>query len=504
MKQYKGHLFAGIFLLLIILGMGFATALGAPTGAHFEDNVSADADNNGIFTVNWTSPGAGVQNYSIFVYVNGSFSASYLNNSVTGRSFVNNTEETNYTYHIAASQANGTLTANSTNISIFIDTTPPTVSLPHYTNATIKINTEQLTLNISLSDAGSKLLYGACLVDVNGTNQTIAISGLTASSGNGWCNSTTISLAGLSDGNRTINVWVNNSAGVFKLNNSFIVRIDGAVPTATATCTREVYEGADFPCGCSGTDTISSIATISGTSNSPDGIGSPVTIGTFTYTCTVTDNVGNSGSDSETYTILRVGGGAAQGPSERVHSWTKITPGAAIIMKDFSLEFGVKQIEISVNNEAQNVKITVTKYDEKPAEVSVSKTGKIYQYVQIDAQNLADKLNKANVQFKVAKTWTSTNGLDKNEIAVHKFDESNNKWNQLKTIYSSEDSSYYYYDVELDSFSYFAIAEGSAVSDTETIGTTIPKKQGNWTWLWVLIIVVVLIAGWYFTKKKRR
>ena len=121
MKQYKGHLFAGIFLLLIILGMGFATALGAPTGAHFEDNVSADADNNGIFTVNWTSPGAGVQNYSIFVYVNGSFSASYLNNSVTGRSFVNNTEETNYTYHIAASQANGTLTANSTNISIFID-----------------------------------------------------------------------------------------------------------------------------------------------------------------------------------------------------------------------------------------------------------------------------------------------------------------------------------------------------------------------------------------------
>ena len=157
-----------------------------------------------------------------------------------------------------------------------------------------------------------------------------------------------------------------------------------------------------------------------------------------------------------------------------------------------------------MNNEAQNVKITVTKYDEKPAEVSVSKTGKIYQYVQIDAQNLADKLNKANVQFKVAKTWTSTNGLDKNEIAVHKFDESNNKWNQLKTIYSSEDSSYYYYDVELDSFSYFAIAEGSAVSDAETIGTTIPKKQGNWTWLWVLIIVVVLIAGWYFTKKKRR
>ena len=214
--------------------------------------------------------------------------------------------------------------------------------------------------------------------------------------------------------------------------------------------------------------------------------------------------MGNSGSDSETYTILRVGGGAAQGPSERVHSWTKITPGAAIIMKDFSLEFGVKQIEISVNNEAQNVKITVTKYDEKPAEVSVSKTGKIYQYVQIDAQNLADKLNKANVQFKVAKTWTSTNGLDKNEIAVYKFDESNNKWNQLKTIYSSEDSSYYYYDVELDSFSYFAIAEGSAVSDAETIGTTIPKKQGNWTWLWVLIIAVVLIAGWYFTKKKRR
>lgn len=504
--KYKGYYFLGIFLILLILGIEFILALGASIGVHFEGNVSADADNDGIFTLNWTSPGAGVQNYSIFVYSNGSFSGRYLNDSTTGRSFVNNTEGTNFTYHVAASQANGTLAANTTNISIFIDTTAPIVSLPHYTNATIKTTSELLTLNISIIDSGSKFTYGSCLVDVNGTNQTIAISGLTLSGGNGWCNSTAISLAGLSDGNKTINVWVNNSAGIFKLNNSFMVSIDAAAPTATATCSATtVYMGDAFPCSCSGTDSISSVTT-SESSTSPEGVLTPQTVGTFTYTCTVTDAESNSDSDTETYTVLKVGAGTTHptSPPERSHFWSKITPGEAEIMRDFSSEFGVKQIQIEVNNEAQNVKIIVTKYDGKPANVSISKTGKVYQYMQIKTQNLENKLNKAIVQFKFEKSWVSSNGLDKDKISAYKFDEDSSKWNQLQTDYVSEDSEYYYYSTELDSFSYFALAEGSAINAGAETAEPDEGKTDSKLWIWIVIIAVILVLGWYFTKKKRR
>ncbi|MEX2017134.1 MAG: PGF-pre-PGF domain-containing protein [Candidatus Pacearchaeota archaeon] len=296
--------------------------------------------------------------------------------------------------------------------------------------------------------------------------------------------------------------------------NSSLATIDESTnPTATATCTKDTYASQAFPCTCSGTDsgvTDSGVASSTGTSNSPEGTNIPVTIGTFTYTCAVTDNAGNTASDTETYTILATGGRSSTGPSnpERKHSWTKITPGAAIIMKDFSNEFGIKQIEITVNNEAQNVKITVTKYDGKPAEVSVSKSGKVYQYMQIDAENLEGNLDKATVQFKVEKSWASSNNLGKDEIAVYKFDESNSKWNQLSTSYASEDTLYYYYNVKLTSFSYFAIAEETttATGDEGTIddGTgAVAGKSGN-TWLWVLVIAVVLIALWYFMKRKRR
>ena len=107
------------------------------------------------------------------------------------------------------------------------------------------------------------------------------------------------------------------------------------------------------------------------------------------------------------------------------------------------------------------------------------------------------------MQFKVEKSWASSNGLSKENIAVSKFDEAGNNWNQLQTNYASEDNIYYYYDVELDSFSYFAIAERSATeSDVGPTGTA-PEKSGSLAWLWILIAAVVLIAIWYSMKKKR-
>ena len=109
---------------------------------------------------------------------------------------------------------------------MLVDSTGPVVTLPAYTNATIKKSVQLLTVNISVVDAGTG--PSACVVNVaTGLigNQTIAYSG-------GWCNGT-YALVGASDGNQTINAYANDTVNNFALNNSYVVWIDSTAPTVT-------------------------------------------------------------------------------------------------------------------------------------------------------------------------------------------------------------------------------------------------------------------------------
>ena len=214
-------------------------------------------------------------------------------------------------------------------------------------------------------------------------------------------------------------------------------------------------------------------------------------------------------SATKTVSTNACGGSAGSGSSgiskPVVNTVSEIKPGVASVVKFADATTGVKQIEITVNNPAQNVQITVTKYDTKPAAVSVVKTGTVYQYVQISTQNLADKLATAKVQFKVEKSKVS----DKNKVVVSKFDETGKKWNELPTTLSSEDSTYFYYDVEVSSFQllrnlreccYKVVVLGNAGSD----GTTGSAGGSSLTWLWVVIGVVVLaLLIWAVVRKKK-
>lgn len=101
-----------------------------------------------------------------------------------------------------------------------IDNSAPSVTLPEYTNGTIKTNTDTLTLNISVIDTGGSGLTGSvCSININGTNQSIAVS-------SGWCNTTSAWLSGLGNGNRTIWVYANDTANNMGLNNSYVVNIN--------------------------------------------------------------------------------------------------------------------------------------------------------------------------------------------------------------------------------------------------------------------------------------
>jgi len=500
MGLYQKYLFSGILIfLVVVLGLWFVMALGKPTVIHFENNVTPVYD-EGNFDLNWTAPTGDVANYSIYISIDGgtSWYNKSINNSATGYSF-SNTTDANYTFQVAGVNAtDGVEGTNSTMYNMSVDTTAPSISLPHYTNATAKKNTAQLTLNISVIDAKSGTTGTHCLVDVNGTNQTLA----TISSG--WCNSTSVNLTGRSDGNHTINVYANDTVNNFGLNNSFVVLIDTTTPTISLSKSSSTRSSITVSFSC--TDATSGVSSYSLSSSSGTVSGSIISglnCGThYTITVTAEDNAGNTATSSESFLTSSCGGGPSvpQLP-KKTHSWTLITPGAAAIMKDFDSEFGIKQIQIDVNNPVQNVKITVTKHDGKPAEVSVTKSGKTYRYLQINAENLEGKLERATIRMQVEKSWMVANDLEVGNMAMFKFNENNNAWDELGTTYTEADNDYYYYEVELDSFSYFAISEKAVVSDV-----TEEEEEGerNLTWLWILIAVVILaIVFWQIKIKKK-
>ena len=333
-KNFKLFVSRIFVLLIVILGIWFVIAAALPpTAVHFENNVTTVYD-EGNFSLNWTAGSANSTSYNIFSWVNISgvsnlFSGA-VNNSVRGFSF-NNWTEGNYTFHVSATDGTG-FGANSSNVSIYVDRTAPVISLPSYTNATSKKNTEQLTLNISVIDASSGTTGSLCLVDINGTNESVAVS-------SGWCNSTAFNLTGSSDGNQTIKVYVNDTVNILGLNNSFVVGVDTTGPTASPSCSPTTIQAGDsFPCTCSGSDATTGVSTSTGSSTSGS-ITSTSQTGVFTYTCSVTDNAGNTASATATYAITQTPGNPVippTTPASRVYSFTKITPGAAVIMKDFN------------------------------------------------------------------------------------------------------------------------------------------------------------------------
>ena len=296
-KVFSVGIFISFSLIFILEGVS-AAAVGNAT---FNSNASVEYD-EGTFFINWTNNSID-SSYRIFMFINDTGSNTFFymatNNSAISGAGVwtyginfTNTTEANYTFIIEAVNAtSGNL--NSTNISMYVDRTAPTITLPVYTNATAKKNTATLTLNISVVDASSGVTGSVCLINANstGANQSVAVSG-------GWCNTTSISLTGTADGNKTVNIWVNDTVGIFGLNNSFVVLADTTVPTASASCSpTTVYTGDSITCSCSGADATSGVSSTAG------GTTSTTNTGSFSYGCTITDNAGNTASATAAYTV---------------------------------------------------------------------------------------------------------------------------------------------------------------------------------------------------------
>lgn len=461
------------------------------------------------------------------------------NNTCSGQLDISTIPDGKYTINVSLN--NGTIPLYMTNdngtiYNVTFDSTPPNVSFAGITNMIdgAYVNATTMVLNVTVNDptVGLSLTNRSVHFNIsysNGTQVNFTWSNASSTFSTPTTSAThthTIDISNYADGVYNITVYANDSAAnlvsgnttagtiTANLNNSETIQItiDHTVPTVTHTCSPNTTIGQIVTCTCSGTDatagvnytydgddtvsTASIVKTITATST-----------GVFSRTCTATDRAGNIATTvTASYEITNpTSGGTTNGgaPSGTSTSTVSISGDVPTTVAGFVEGSGVSEIKLEVTESASNVGVTVTKYDSKPSVVSASKSNS-YKYFQIETKNLGDKLSKATMKIQVEKNWVTTKGITKEDVALFKYDETGNVWNELTTTFKEEDDTYYYYDAEVSSFSYFAIASKKEIPEDELPSG---EEVGVPTWIWIvvgLVVLAIIIGGGIALKKKKK
>ena len=296
-----GLVFGGLILVLIavfVMGAGI-------------DSVSLVTPANDSWTTGTNETIAFVFNYT---GENASASCELFFNDTAYGLNVSTLNATSTTLYGNATIAEGTDIAwyvNCTNGStvmsdvwyLNVDRTNPAI-LTVYPTAT-NYTTAPTAFNFSYTEANcDKVWYSN---DSGATNYSVQA-----------CTSNFTSMVAAEDSNTWI-VYMNDSAG--NENSSSVTFVyDTTDPVASASCSpSSVTSGTSVTCTCSGTDSGSGI------NSSLTTAGSTVTTsatGTFSYTCSVTDNVGNTDTDSASYVVSS---STSSSGSTTANFWTKGT-----------------------------------------------------------------------------------------------------------------------------------------------------------------------------------
>jgi hypothetical protein len=286
--------FFSVFLFILVMPMILA-APSAPISLVFEDNSNTNYD-EGVFSVNWTSGGGEIEiEYYIYIYSDEVFLMVAPNSSDTGYQ-VSHPSDAKYSFIIEALNATNHGANSSANISINVETIIPSINIVNFTDKPLRRNSETISMNVFANDSNSGLVGSSCVFGIDGNNYTVPVS-------SGWCNSTSISLTGAGDGNKTIFVHVNDSANNVAVNSDYFVWVDSNGPVIVFTCTpSSVYANQNVTCECNVSDSGSGV-------NYTEFSVNPSTseLGTFTRTCTSVDLLGNSNSENFDYTVAAEG-----------------------------------------------------------------------------------------------------------------------------------------------------------------------------------------------------
>ncbi len=519
-------LFFGAFALAVLFSLVFVSA--TLSGVTLV-SPAASANISGTYTLNATITGTAATNVTFYWWnstgsawkllcYNGTGGAGPFSCSYTTTALPDGTSDV---FNVTAVNGTASATQTSNNTGITIDNTAPAISVSsplagwHRQNISIYANASDATMNVTNST-----MYFWFGNSTGNFSKTLLTSCGYAGSATGFNCSQTFNTTVLADGNYTLWINASDTLGNVKQQSLTSVGVDNTPPTASYSCTPtgDLYAGTNVTCTCSPSDSMSRVnSSLTSYPVYPSTSG----IGTFSLVCSFGDNAGNTNSTTASYHVTYAA--SSSNPSSSAPSATistnqnifeSISPGTPATASGFDSKAGVKQIIINVNNKASNVQITLTAYSSRPSGVSVNASGKVFQYFHIGTQNL-ENLSSAKIEIRVNKSWVSGNGLNSSDISLFKFNNSSKVWNDLNAAYSGDDSSYYYYNATVTSFSYFAISGKAIVSPAESSGNvsnqaatkTATNSAAGSTWFWIIVSVFgVIVAGiviWILIRARR-
>lgn len=164
-------------------------------------------------------------------------------------------------------------------------------------------------------------------------------------------------------------------------------------------------------------------------------------------------------------------------------------------------DISIRQLNISVINSVNAIRISILKLPQKPAEVTQEITGNVYHYINVTKFGFRDQdVNKVGVRLAVSKLWISENRIDSNTIILNRY---TTIWSGLPTRKVSETADEILYEAESPGLSIFAIS-GQVLPEVTTptptpgevpqAGVTPTPTASNFIPIIVVIIVVIALA----------
>ena len=408
-------------------------------------------------------------------------------------------------------------------------------------NATsfVKVLAPVLTsINFSMSSAnltnGSALQLNVTAFDQLGTPINVAI---TYNSSN--ISVATVSASGLvtalSNGNTTITASSGafNSTTVVKVVTPVLTAITFSSPVinvtlgASSQLTITIRDQLGYP--MTGTVFYNSSNTSVATIDNITGIVTSIALGNTIITATngsitgsanitviaavVTPVVANSGGGSGGGSSSSGGSGVPAQNNSRSSSFQEMNAGSYNITFTNTV-LAITGLNLTTNQNATNVKFVVTQLTGLPSGVLTLQNAQIYSYLEVNHTGLDNsQIDSALIQFKVPKSWMTTNNVGESQIRLYRL---TNSWDSLSTTLVSEDATNYYFQANSPGLSYFAIASTQTTpastttttpSDTTTSPTTttttpttnptsnpIIPATGHSAFQWIMVSVLGLVV----------
>lgn len=174
------------------------------------------------------------------------------------------------------------------------------------------------------------------------------------------------------------------------------------------------------------------------------------------------------------------GGGGGSVITQRdyaINLLSKIVPNKAAEVRVDREGVSLKQITIDVLNEVNNVKVTVKKLDKRPATVIHSVSGNVYQYIEIEKENIEDQdIRSAKIRFLVKKEWIRENNINESTISLNRYD---NAWQRLDTKKVVEYFDSIEYEAYSPGFSVFAVSGEEKIEEMAGSVQQVATEEGS-------------------------